>query len=47
MIGALFIGTLQTGLLMQNIPSWVIYVVQGAVLLAAVMAAAQTRSRHR
>lgn len=46
-VGALFIGTLQTGLLMQNIPSWVIYVVQGAVLLAAVMAAAQTRSRHR
>jgi ribose/xylose/arabinose/galactoside ABC-type transport system permease subunit len=46
-VGALFIGTLQTGLLMQNIPSWVIYVVQGGVLLAAVMAAAQTRSRHR
>jgi ribose/xylose/arabinose/galactoside ABC-type transport system permease subunit len=46
-VGALFIGTLQTGLLMQNIPAWVIYVVQGGVLLAAVMAAAQTRSRHR
>jgi ribose transport system permease protein len=46
-IGALFIGTLQTGLLMQNIPSWVIYVVQGGVLLAAVMAAAQSRSRRR
>ncbi len=46
-IGALFIGTLQTGLLMQNIPSWVIYVVQGAVLLAAVLVAAQTRSRRR
>lgn len=46
-VGALFIGTLQTGLLMQNIPSWVIYVVQGAVLLIAVMVAAQTRRRRR
>lgn len=45
-VGALFIGTLQTGLLLQNIPSWVIYVVQGGVLLAAVLVAAQTRSRR-
>lgn len=46
-VGALFIGTLQTGLLMQNIPSWVIYVVQGAVLLIAVMVSAQARRRRQ
>ena len=46
-VGALFIGTLQTGLLLQDIPSWVIYVVQGVVLLIAVLVASQTRKRKQ
>jgi len=40
-IGALFISTLNTGLIIQNTPSWVISVVQGVVLLLAVMVAAK------
>lgn len=46
-IGALFIGALQTGLLLQDIPSWVIYVVQGVVLLIAVLVASQTKKRKQ
>lgn len=46
-VGALFIGTLQTGLLLQDIPSWVIYVVQGVVLLIAVLVASQARKRKQ
>lgn len=46
-VGALFISTLQTGLLLQSIPAWVISVVQGVVLLAAVLVAAQTRRRRQ
>ncbi|MGB9182711.1 MAG: ABC transporter permease [Solirubrobacteraceae bacterium] len=42
-IGALFIDTLQVGLIQQNAPSWVIYVVQGVVLAMAVMVTAQKR----
>jgi ribose transport system permease protein len=44
-IGALFISVLQTGLLISNMPNWVINVVQGAVLLVAVLLAAGTRRR--
>lgn len=46
-VGALFISTLQTGLLLQNMPAWVINVVQGVVLLLAVLVAAQTKRRRR
>lgn len=46
-IGALFIGTLQTGLLLQSLPAWVINIVQGVVLLVAVLVAAQTKRRRR
>lgn len=45
-IGALFISTLETGLIIQNSPAWLIDVVQGGVLLIAVMVATRTR-RHQ
>jgi ribose transport system permease protein len=44
-IGALFISTLQTGLLVQNAAVWMISLLEGIVLLAAVLVAAQTRRR--
>jgi ribose/xylose/arabinose/galactoside ABC-type transport system permease subunit len=44
-VGALFISTLQTGLIQQNAPAWVINVVQGVVLALAVMVAAQRARR--
>jgi ribose transport system permease protein len=44
-VGALFISVLQTGLLISNMPNWVINVVQGAVLLVAVLLASETRRR--
>jgi ribose transport system permease protein len=46
-VGALFISTLQTGLIQQNSPSWVINIVQGLVLAVAVMVAAQRNRRRR
>lgn len=45
-VGALFISTLQTGLLVENTSPWVINVLEGLVLLAAVMMAAQVRGRR-
>jgi ribose/xylose/arabinose/galactoside ABC-type transport system permease subunit len=44
-VGALFISTLQTGLIQQNAPGWVINLVQGVVLALAVMVAAQRARR--
>jgi len=43
-VGALFIDTLQVGLIEQNTPSWVINVVQGVVLAVAVMVASKRRA---
>jgi ribose/xylose/arabinose/galactoside ABC-type transport system permease subunit len=36
-IGALFLGTITTGLTMMNQPAWVALVVQGGLLLTAVV----------
>jgi len=45
-VGAMFISVLQNGLLLQDFPNWVITLVQGVVLLTAVMVAAQARGRR-
>ena len=45
-VGALFISTLQTGLLVESTAPWVINVLEGLVLLAAVMMATQVRGRR-
>jgi len=44
-VGALFISTLQTGLLVQDAAVWVISVLEGGVLLAAVLMAHQRQGR--
>jgi ribose/xylose/arabinose/galactoside ABC-type transport system permease subunit len=44
-VGALFISTLQTGLLVQDTAVWVISVLEGGVLLAAVLITHQRQGR--
>jgi ribose transport system permease protein len=44
-VGALFISTLQTGLQVQAAPVWMNALLQGAVLLAAVLFASRSRRR--
>jgi ribose transport system permease protein len=44
-VGALFIGTLQTGLVIMGAASWVGSLVQGAVLLAILVAGRRTTTR--
>lgn len=43
--GVLFMGTLSTGLIMLQVPSWVDNFVQGAVLVSAVLVARAARTR--
>jgi len=46
-LGVLFLGTLSTGLTMLNQPTWLTYVVQGTVLLLAVLALSRRRGLAR
>jgi ribose transport system permease protein len=44
-VGALFIATLQTGLVVQGVQDWVANVIVGSVLLLILFIAAQTREQ--